>query len=69
MIKNPVFDDFFWSMGMRGVKIGNYEATWAYNNQTIYDEKNGIYTILDSGTSEIFISNLYFQSFLKMFFE
>jgi hypothetical protein len=69
MQNETVYDDFFWSMGMRGIKIGDNSTAWAPNKQAVIDKDGGLYTILDSGSANIHISDLYFESFLKMFFE
>ena len=68
MQNETVYDDFYWSMGMRGIRIGDNSSSWAENKQAVLDKDGGLYTILDSGSPNIHISDLYFESFLKMFF-
>jgi len=70
-----VYDDYFWSMGMKAIRIG-VEGKSAVsgvfqdnNTQAILDEEKGLYTIFDSATNKILISDLYFKSFISMFFQ
>lgn len=60
--------DYFWSMANQGVRIGEKEAG-AY---TFQDEEgagswigDGIYTIFDTGSSDIYMSILWFDSFVE----
>ena len=69
--KIKMYDDFFWSAGMRAIKIGGNDANAAVfgpSDQAVLDSKNELYTILDTGASEIYISALYFESFINEFF-
>ena len=70
-VKLEVYDDFYWSMGMGAIRIGEddeFAATFSYDDQALLDEKNQLYTILDTSASDIYISDLYFSSFLDNFF-
>ena len=67
-----MYNDFFWSTGMRAIRIGDNDANAAVfgpSEEAILDENNELYTILDTGTSYIHISALYFEDFINMFFE
>eukprot|EP00354_Favella_ehrenbergii_P012674 CAMPEP_0170459908 /NCGR_PEP_ID=MMETSP0123-20130129/6445_1 /TAXON_ID=182087 /ORGANISM="Favella ehrenbergii, Strain Fehren 1" /LENGTH=173 /DNA_ID=CAMNT_0010724661 /DNA_START=617 /DNA_END=1138 /DNA_ORIENTATION=- len=65
-----VYDDFFWSMPLYGVKFGD-TAPWSFQREpsAIMDENRGVYTIFDTATADIFISDLYYEDFLRRFFE
>ena len=61
--KIDVYEDYFWSMGMGAIRVGENDddaATFAPNDQALFDENDQIYTILDTSTSQIYISDLYF---------
>jgi len=67
-----MYSDFFWSTGMRAIRIGDNDANAAVfgpSEQAVLDEKNELYTILDTGASYIYISALYFEDFINMFFD
>ena len=70
-----VYDDYFWSMGMKGIRIGvdgksAVSGVFQDNNtQAIMDKDGGLYTIFDSATDKILISDLFFKSFIEMFFQ
>lgn len=69
MLNQTVYNDFFWSMGMRGIKIGDkFEGGFEANDQAVLDKDGGLYTILDTTGQHIMISDLYFNDFLKQFF-
>lgn len=64
--------DFFWSLPNEGIRIGedsqNFfgypEQDQTVNVNSIHD----VYTILDTGASDIFISTLFFESFVDKLF-
>ena len=67
-----MYDDFFWSAGMDAIRIGDNDANAAKFNSTgqgVFDANNGLYTIFDSASPEIYISALFFEDFINMFFE
>jgi len=70
-----VYDDYFWSMGMKGIRVGvdgksAVSGVFQDNNtQAIMDKDGGLYTIFDSATNKILISDLFFKSFIEMFFQ
>ena len=69
-----VYDDFFWSAGMRAARFGEsnkqaYYFSQTNANQVIFDENYDVYTIFDSAWNAIGISGLYFQSFIDNFFK
>ena len=69
--KIEVYEDYFWSMGMGAIRIGEDDSdamVFAPSEQTIVDENDQIYTIFDTSGSQIYISDLYFQPFLDNFF-
>jgi len=66
-----MYDDFFWSTGMRAIRVGSNDANagvFGPSYQAVLDSKNELYTIIDSAASEIYISSLYFESFMDEFF-
>ena len=61
--KIEVYEDYFWSMGMGAIRIGEDDSdamVFAPSEQTIVDENDQIYTIFDTSGSQIYISDLYF---------
>ena len=67
-----MYEDFFWSTGIQAVRIGESDKDAAKFNTTmssgVFDANNGLYTIFDTGSSEIYISALYYEDFINMFF-
>lgn len=59
--------DFFWSMKMEGVRFGEKkENAWTFSKMEEGAERNGgIYTIFDTGASNIYLSVLWFESFVE----
>ena len=79
-MKNPnqieyikVLDDFFWSAYNQGIAIGNLddENTYSYQGLADYPDyvvDNSLYTILDTGSTAINFSSLYFEDFIDKIF-
>ena len=65
------FDDYFWSVSNEGVRIGesNKNAYTYSKHETGSFEGDGVYTIFDTGASDIFMSVLWFDSFAEKLFE
>jgi len=60
-------DDFFWSVSSQGVRIGedNVKAfRFAPDEQGVFTDEYSLYTIFDTGASEIYISSLWYNSFI-----
>ena len=61
-------EDFFWADYCQGFAIGNTEPENAYAWATLSDYpteiNNSIYTILETGSTALLISALYFESFI-----
>ena len=67
-----MYDDFFWSTGLKAIRVGEKDsnaASFGPHYQAVFDKDDGLYTILDTGASEIYISALYFEDFIDHFFE
>lgn len=64
-----VDDDFFWSMPMYGVKFKSMPWSFQSEPNAVMDDQRGVYTIFDTGTADIFISDLWYSDFLAKFFE
>lgn len=62
--------DYFWSVPNSGIRIGEKkEDAWAYPEEGDSTwMNNGVYTILDTGASDIFLSVLWFDSFIQQFY-
>lgn len=68
-----VLDDFFWSAYNTGVAIGSIENENAFSYETLddfpgYIDKNAIFSVLDTGSSAINFSSLYFNDFIAKLF-
>lgn len=62
-----VHDDFFWSAQTTAVRFGSSESNafaFPIDEKYAIDGHDGVYTILDTGASAIYISNLWFDSFM-----
>lgn len=61
-------EDYFWSLSTSGMRFGEDSSeAWSFdtsNSQAVYI-KDGIYTIFDTGATDLLISDLWFQSFLE----
>ena len=63
--QGEVLDDFFWSMGMQAIRFGeNDEQAVTFENtaEGVFTEQ-GLYTIWDISSPDIYISMLWFESF------
>ena len=62
--------DFFWSMKMEGVRFGERnENAWTFERMEEGAERNGgIYTIFDTGASDIYLSVLWFEAFVEQLY-
>ena len=68
-----VLEDFFWSFNSGGIRLGEVEngLGLAYSFQEDPNQSlNGadVYTILDSGSTEVLISELWYESFTEQLF-
>ena len=65
-----VNDDFFWSTQTTGVRFGKEASnSFVFPYDDYYNTggvKKGVYTILDTGASAIYISSLWFDSFMDV---
>ena len=64
--------DFFWSFYNTGVAIGTIDNSFAYEVVDLPGnvfEGNGFYSILDTGSTTIMISILYFESLINNLFK
>lgn len=63
-------DDFFWSHTNQGVRFGSNEAqAFTYEMMEEGTQINGgIYTIFDTGASSIFLSVLWYESFIEQLY-
>ena len=69
-----VLDDFFWSAYNQGVGIGgtSEEQTYGYSDSDEFGDfvvDNSLFTIIDTGSSAINFSLLYFEDFILKIFE
>ncbi len=69
-----VLDDFYWSTHMNAISFGdprNTQNIYAYEDQYTAPLKggSGMYTIFDTGSSDIHISSIYFKSIINKIFE
>jgi len=67
MIEN----DFFWANYNTGVAIGSIANAFAYENTSDYPvfiENNAIYSIIDTGSTALMISALYYESLIYEIF-
>ena len=63
--QGDVLDDFFWSMGMQAIRFGdddNQAVTFDNTAEGVFTEQ-GLYTIWDISSPDIYISMLWFESF------
>ena len=63
-----VNDDFFWSVHTTGVRFGPAaQNAFSFPDDPFYETggKDGVYTILDTGASAIYISELWYGSFMS----
>ena len=70
-----VNDDFFWSLSTSAVRFGeNSRNAWAFNMtdpqvELVQDgPATGVYTIFDTGASDIMISKLWYEDFIIKLF-
>lgn len=60
--------DYFWSTNMESIQIGeDTKKTYGFSNEAKQGEyvSGGVYTILDFASKDIFISKLWFESFVS----
>ena len=64
------FDDYFWSMSNAGVRIGEEGEGMSYmkSDEGQFTERGGVYTIFDTGAPDMYISSLWFNTFLDSLF-
>jgi len=63
-------DDFFWSLSMSAVRFGDKDAN-AFgftSDPQVVTVDDGIYTIFDTNSPSILISELWYDSFIAKFF-
>ena len=65
------FDDFFWSMALQGVRFGtSSDMAFTFNLMEHGAQINdGLYTIWDSAAPNIYLSVLWFESFVAQLYE
>lgn len=64
--------DFFWAHYNTGVAIGTTSNGWAYEASPDYPnfvEGNSIYTIIDTGSTALLISALYYEALIYAIFD
>lgn len=64
--------DFFWGFQLRGVAIGDIKNAFAFENTEEYPKfikDNSIYSIIDTGSTALSISALYYESLIVNLFE
>lgn len=70
-VTTSVQDDYFWSVSNGGVRFGE-DDTKAFSYERVEDTgawvDDGIYTILDTGASDMYMSILWFDSFVREFY-
>jgi len=64
------FDDFFWSTSLQGVRFGSKkDNAYTFGNIDSGSQvNNGLYTIWDTGSSDIFLSTLWYESFVEQLY-
>ena len=68
-----VLDDFYWSTHTTSVAIDNprdVNNIFGFQDQIVapLQDGKGVYTIFDTGSSDILISKIYFMDFVKKIF-
>ena len=69
-----VLDDFFWSAYNQGIGVGSTdpEDTYAYSPIKKHPDfvvNNAMYTIIDTGSSALIVSNYYFEDLIRLIFD
>ena len=64
MVTLPVNKDFFWSMQLQGMAFGDTQTTNTYTF-----EEGLPYTILDTGSSHLFVPSKYFETIIVKIIE
>ena len=62
---NMIKDDFFWGAYNTAIAIGEIDNAFAYTpteEHGIFQKGSSMYTIVDSGSTSLLISNLYFEA-------
>ena len=60
--------DFFWSAYCKGFAVNTTDNGWSWGSVKDYEEtvtKNSIYSMFDTGSSQIYVPQHYFKNFLK----
>lgn len=64
--------DMFWSTVSGGVRFGEFQAgsySWSFDpEQTVTGRADEVYTIFDTAITSIYISELWFESFIEAYF-
>ena len=63
-------EDFFWGFYGAGIAIGTIENSYRYEvvrgtDGTVFDENGDFYSIIDTGSTALVISVLYFESLIE----
>lgn len=64
--------DFFWSLSAGGIRIGESQSReygFTKDDQALYMQDGGVYTVFDTAAKDIMISDLWFESFVEAFME
>jgi len=64
--------DFWWGFHNTGVAFGNESNAFAYENTDSFPnfvQDNSIYSIIDTGSTALVISKLYYESLIRNLFE
>ena len=65
-----VIDDYFWSSWMQGIQIGRttiFHYSFDLSSQAVWNEtESGVYTIFNTASPDLTISNIWFDSFVEM---
>ena len=65
-------EDYFWAVSNEGVRFGTKMSN-AYSYGQVEEglslDSEGIYTIFDTGASDIYLSVLWFESFVEKLYE
>ena len=67
-------EDFFWGFYGAGIAIGTIENSYRYEvvrgtEGTVFNEDGDFYSIIDTGSTALVISVLYFESLIEKMFE
>ena len=65
-------DDFWWSTMNSGIAIGVVSNAYAYeqtNEYPVQQENNSLYSIIDTGSSALMISSIYYEDLIIQLFD